>query len=228
MAKKRTLMSWSSGKDSAWTLHCLRQDPEIELLGLVTTINAEFERVAMHGVRLQLLQLQAAALGLPLMQIEIPYPCSNADYEHIMQSFINTIKQQGVTHMAFGDLYLEDIRAYRERQLNGSGIEPLFPLWGIPTRELGETMIHAGLQAVLTCVNPKQLADRFCGRHYDKQLLAELPATVDPCGENGEFHTFVYGGPMFQHALPIAVGEVVHRDGFTFADIIPVLNSPAN
>ncbi len=221
MKPKRTLLSWSSGKDSAWSLHLLQQDPEIEVVGLVTTINEEFQRVAMHAVRVVLLQQQAAAVGLPLLKISLPHPCSNADYERIMLAFIADIKQQGVTHMAFGDLFLEDIRAYRERQLKDSRITPLFPLWGIPTADLGRTMIRSGLKAVLTCIDPKQLAREFCGMSYDQTLLANLPPSVDPCGEKGEFHTFVYDGPMFQHPLPVTVSDIIERDGYVFADVLP-------
>lgn len=221
MTPKRTLLSWSSGKDSAWSLHVLRQDPEIDVIGLVTTINAEFQRVAMHAVRVSLLQQQADAVGLPLWKIALPYPCSNADYESIMSAFITEILQQGVTHMAFGDLFLEDIRAYRERQLADTGITPIFPLWGLPTDQLGKTLIQAGVKSVLTCVDPKQLAREYCGMPYDHFLLSALPSTVDPCGEKGEFHTFVYDGPMFQYPLNIEISEIVERDGFVFADVLP-------
>jgi uncharacterized protein (TIGR00290 family) len=215
-------LSWSSGKDSAWTLHRLRQDPGIEIAALVTTVNAEFNRVAMHAVRRELLRAQAEAAGLPLVEVPIPYPCSNAEYETLMRSLIGRLRADGVTHMAFGDLFLPDIRAYREKQLRGTGIAPLFPLWEEPTAALARDMIAGGLRAVLTCVDPKQLAPAFCGRQFDSALLDSLPAGVDPCGEKGEFHSFAYAGPMFSHAIAVETGETVERDGFVFTDVAPV------
>lgn len=219
MSRSRIALSWSSGKDSAWSLYCLRQDPNIEVVALVTTINAEFNRVAMHAVRQELLHAQAAAAGLPLIEVPIPYPCSNADYESRMRVLIERLQSQGIAQMAFGDLYLEDIRAYREKQLQGTNITPLFPLWKEPTRALARSMIAGGLRAVLTCVDPKRLAATFCGREFDTALLDALPASVDPCGENGEFHSFAYAGPMFRTPLTIAIGETVERDGFVFTDL---------
>lgn len=219
--RRRTAISWSSGKDSAWTLHRLQQDPCTELVALVTTVNAEFERVAMHAVRRELLQAQADAAGLPLLEVEIPYPCSNADYEARMRALVERLHDMQVTHMAFGDLFLTDVRAYREKQLKGTGIEPVFPLWERPTRELAREMISGGLRAVLTCVDPRRLPVQFGGRSYDEALLRELPGDVDPCGENGEFHSFAWAGPMFRHAIAVQVGETIERDGFIFTDLTP-------
>jgi uncharacterized protein (TIGR00290 family) len=218
----RTLLSWSSGKDSAWALHILRQTSKYEVVGLLTTVNESADRVAMHAVRSELLRAQASALGLPLHQIGIPQPCSNAQYEAAMTAAIARAVADGVTVMAFGDLFLEDIRSYRVEKLAGTGIEPVFPIWGIPTDLLARQMIESGLRARLTCVDPKQLAARFVGREYDAGLLGELPPSVDPCGERGEFHTFAYDGPMFPKPLSIQSGEVVERDGFVFADLLPI------
>jgi uncharacterized protein (TIGR00290 family) len=219
---KRVLVSWSSGKDSAWTLHVLRQQADVKLVGLLTTFNESAGRVAMHAVRRELVEAQAAAAQLPLWSVALPWPCSNADYEARMQEVVEQARQAGVSHIAFGDLYLEDIRAYRERQLTGTGIDPLFPIWSTPasTPALARDMLAAGLRAVLTCVDPKQLDGRFVGRWFDANLLAELPASVDPCGERGEFHTYCCAGPMFTAPIAIQVGEAVHRDGFWFADLL--------
>ena len=218
---RRVLLSWSSGKDSAWTLHLLRQQPDVEVVGLLTTLNEAADRVAMHAVRRELLEAQAEAAGLPLWPVFLPWPCSNDEYERRMAAVIAKATEAGITHAAFGDLFLEDVRAYRVRQLAGTGIEPLFPLWGAAadTPALAAQMIAAGLKAVLTCVDPKQVAASFVGREFDAALLAELPASVDPCGERGEFHTFCYDGPMFARAIPVQVGEIVARDGFCFADV---------
>jgi len=223
MTERRVLLSWSSGKDSAWALHMLRQQPDVEVVGLLTTLNEAVDRVAMHAVRRVLVEAQASAAGLPLWPVYLPWPCSNDDYERRMSSVAEKAKQAGITHAAFGDLFLEDIRAYRIRQLTGTGIDPLFPLWGSDDEApvLANRMIEGGLKAVLTCVDPKRLAASFVGRQYDAALLAELPADVDPCGERGEFHTFCFDGPMFSHAIPIQVGEIVSRDGFCFADVVP-------
>ncbi|MDH5665187.1 MAG: adenine nucleotide alpha hydrolase [Nitrosopumilus sp.] len=218
--KKRTLLSWSSGKDSAWSLHILRQNPEIEVVGLVSTINEKFDRVAMHAVRVELLKRQAEAAELPLHLISLPYPCSNDIYESRMNEFIDSIKEDGIECMAFGDLYLEDIRAYRETRLEGTGITPLFPIWGIPTDELANTMIESGLRAHLTCVDPKKLDATFAGREYNRELINDLPDHVDPCGENGEFHSFCFAGPMFKQEVNIIPGETVERDGFIFSDLL--------
>lgn len=218
----KTLLSWSTGKDSAWSLHVLRQTPEIEVVGLFSTVNAAFDRVAMHAVRRQILEAQAAAAGLPLSVIEIPWPCPNEIYEAQLGAFVAEQREAGVAAMAFGDLFLEDIRAYREAKLAGSGIAPLFPLWGRDTGALAREMIAGGLEAHLTCVDPRKLPASFAGRAFDAQLLADLPEGVDPCGENGEFHTCVVAGPMFSAPLAVATGEVMERDGFVFADLLPV------
>ena len=220
--KRKTLMSWSSGKDSAWALHTLQQDSSIELTGLFCTVNKEFDRVAMHGVRVELLKLQAERIGLPLTIIEIPFPCSNEQYSDIMGQFVETAKRDQVQCFAFGDLFLEDIRRYREAQLVGSGIEPIFPLWGLATDVLARQMIDAGLRAVITCIDPKQTPENVAGEEFTAALLERLPASVDPCGENGEFHSFVFDGPMFQHRIDVQVGEVVTRDNFVFADVLSV------
>ncbi len=219
--KAKVLLSWSSGKDSAWALHVLRADPRVELVGLLTSVNQTLSRVAMHAVREGLLEAQAAALGLPLTKVYIPQPCSNAEYEAAMRAAVAAARQAGVTHMAFGDLFLEDIRAYREEKLAGSGIEPLFPIWGRPTAELSREMVDAGLRAVVTCVDPKQLDASFAGRIYDSSLLDDLPDGVDPCGERGEMHSFAYAGPMFAEPLRVTTGEIVERDGFVYADVLP-------
>lgn len=218
---KKVLLSWSSGKDSAWALHLLRRNPEFEVSGLVTTFNTAADRVAMHAVRRKLVELQAESVGAPLWAVELPWPCSNADYEERMAAVCERAVGEGITAVAFGDLFLEDIRAYRERQLAGTGLTPLFPLWQMPTAALGREMIRAGQKAVLTCVDPSKLDACYAGRAYDEALLAALPASVDPCGENGEFHTFVYDGPVFTYPLQVHTGETVTRDGFVFADVVP-------
>jgi len=220
--KPRALLSWSSGKDSAWSLHVLRQRADVEVVGLVTTFNEVADRVAMHAVRRELVEAQAKATGLALWSVALPWPCSNEEYERRMQELVEKAYENGIRYFAFGDLFLEDIRDYRVRQLAGSGIEPLFPLWGDPadTPLLAREMIAAGLQAILTCVDPKQLDGRFTGRNFDADLLADLPSSVDPCGERGEFHTFCHAGPMFPRPIPCRVGERVERDGFHFADVL--------
>jgi len=219
--RRKTLMSWSSGKDSAWALFQLQQNPEITLVGIFCTVNKEYDRVAMHGVRVELLRQQADSIGLPLEIIEIPYPCSNAEYEKIMGQFVERAKKDNIVHFAFGDLFLEEVRAYREEKLKGSGINPIFPIWGIPTDKLSREMISGGLKTVITCINPKQMPKELIGREFDENFLDSLPETVDPCGENGEFHSFVFDGPMFNEKLEIVVGDIVHRDNFVFADVLP-------
>lgn len=220
---RRVLLSWSSGKDSAWALHRLRAMPDVELVGLLTTLNEAADRVAMHAVRRELLEAQALATGLPLFPVDLPWPCPNEVYEQRLQTALARARQDGVTQLAFGDLFLEDVRAYRERQLDGTGLEPIFPLWGTATDTpaLAREMIAAGLRAVLTCVDPRQMPGSLVGRDFDASLLAELPASVDPCGERGEFHTFCHAGPMFAAPIAIRRGERVERDGFCFADLLP-------
>jgi uncharacterized protein (TIGR00290 family) len=221
--RPKVLLSWSSGKDSAWALHALRQRGDTEVVGLVTTVNEAFGRVAMHGVRSELVQAQADAAGLPLWSVPLPWPCSNDEYETRMRAVVDRARSAGVSALAFGDLFLEDIRAYRERLLAGTGIEPLFPVWGTPddTPRLARAMIASGFRATLACVDPRQLPPAFAGREFDPALLADLPPGVDPCGENGEFHTFCHAGPAFARPIPVRVGGVVERDGFAFADLLP-------
>ncbi|MFT7680326.1 MAG: hypothetical protein ACI8QC_004332 [Planctomycetota bacterium] len=219
--RKKTLLSWSSGKDSAWALHTLQNDPTIELVGLFTTLNQDAERVAMHGVRRELLRAQGRAAGLPVWEIDLPEHCSNEVYQEIMKEALVRVKAEQVEVMAFGDLFLEDVRDYRIDNMRGTGIEPQFPIWGIPTDELSKTMTSSGLSAILSCVDPKQLDPSFVGRTYDDELLTDLPEGVDPCGEKGEFHTFVTAGPMFSEPIDVTVGDKVERGGFHFADILP-------
>jgi len=214
----KTMLSWSSGKDSAWALGVLRDDPDIELCGLFTTINEAFDRVAMHAVRRELVEAQARAAGLPLSTIDIPFPCPNEVYAQRMGAFVDDARCHGVEAMAFGDLYLADIRSYRERMLAGTGMTPLFPLWGRDTGQLARTMIAAGLRAYVTCLDPNRLDAAFAGRSFDLDLLAALPEGVDPCGENGEFHTLAVAGPMFREEVYVRHGDIVSRDGFVFAD----------
>jgi len=216
-----TWLWWSSGKDSAWALHTLRRDPEVNLTALVTTVNADADRVAMHAVRTELLRMQADALSLPLHLVELPYPCPDGAYETAAAELIAQAELAGVTHMAFGDLYLEHIRAFREDLLAESVIEPVFPLWGLDTKKLARDMVDGGIVARLTCVNPELLDGRFAGRMYDHALLDELPEDVDPCAEGGEFHTFVSDSPDFSAPLAVVDGEIVQRDGVYFADVLP-------
>jgi uncharacterized protein (TIGR00290 family) len=218
----RVLLSWSSGKDCAWTLQVLREDPKVEVVGLLTTVNTTHERVAMHSTRRAILEAQARAAGLPLHIIPLPWPCPDGVYEREMRAAIASALKRGVTHVAFGDLFLEDIRGYRTKQLEGTGLEPLFPIWHEPTEPLARRIIDAGIEAFLTCVDPKQLSPAFAGRRFDQAFLDDLPKDVDPCGENGEFHTCVLAGPMFHEPIPAVVGEVAERDGFYFADVVPL------
>jgi len=215
----KCLISWSSGKDSAWMVHVLRQRGDIELAGLLTTVNQAAERVAMHAVRVDVLRAQADALGLPLWTIPIPSPCPNEVYERAMGAAVARAVAEGFNHVAFGDLFLEDVRRYREERLAGTGLTPLFPLFGTDTPALAREMIGAGLRARITCLNPQVIDRALAGREFDGALLAELPPTVDPCGERGEFHTFAYDGPMFRHPVPIETGVTVERDGFVFTDV---------
>lgn len=215
-------MSWSSGKDSTLALHEIRSAGEVEVVGLLTTVNTVAERVAMHGVRRDLLEAQAEALGLPLHVVELPWPCPNGVYEEQMAKAIAEAREAGVEIVGFGDLFLEDIRRYREEALAGSGLEPLFPLWLRPTDAVARGILAAGVSAVVTCVDLAQAPGELAGRWYDEAFLADLPPGVDPCGENGEFHTFVVEGPGFAQPIEVTVGEIVERDGFVFADVVPV------
>ncbi|MEO0951603.1 MAG: ATP-binding protein [Pseudomonadota bacterium] len=215
-----TWLWWSSGKDSAWALKQLRGDTDNPVTALITTVNAKADRVAMHAVRRTLLLAQAESLGLPVHVVELPWPCSNNDYEAAVAPWLQRARQEGVTHMAFGDLFLEDVRAYRVALLEGSGIAPRFPLWRLPTDELAASMVASGIEAYLTCVDPKALPPEIVGRRYDASLLREFPKGVDPCGENGEFHTFVANGPGFAQRVAVRLGERVERDGFWFADFV--------
>jgi uncharacterized protein (TIGR00290 family) len=218
----KCLVSWSSGKDSAWLVHVLRARGDVDIGALLTTINEPAQRVAMHAVRVELLDAQAEALGLPLWKLPIPSPCPNEVYEAAMQGAVARAVAEGFTHVAFGDLFLADIRRYREERLAGSGLTPLFPLFhhdDSDTLRLAREMIAGGLRARITCVDPRQLHRHFAGRDFDADLLADLPASVDPCGERGEFHSFAYAGPMFSRPIPVERGIVVDRDGFVFADL---------
>ncbi|MDR3491324.1 MAG: adenine nucleotide alpha hydrolase [Gammaproteobacteria bacterium] len=220
MLKKKMLMSWSSGKDSAYALHKIRQSDEYEVVGLLSTVTEEYDRVAMHATRRELLEQQAHRLNLPLYILSIPSPCTNEIYEYRMHLLLEQAVNQGITHVAFGDLFLEDIRKYREIKLAMIGMHALFPLWKRDTTLLAHEMIDAGMKAIITCVDPKQLDPLFAGRQFDKSLLNDLPVEVDPCGEQGEFHTFVYDGPMFSSAIPISLGIILERDNFIFADVL--------
>ena len=216
----KILLSWSTGKDSAWSLHVLHEQYPGKVAGLLTTINQAFDRVAMHAVRRSLAQAQAAAAGLPLHAVAIPWPCSNEQYETAMKKAVEEFLREGYTHVAFGDLFLEDVRRYREERLKGTGLMPLFPLWKTkPTVELAREMIAGGLKAYLTCVDPRKLDRSFAGRAFDAALLNDLPGGIDPCGENGEFHSFVWDGPMFKCPVNVSVGDIVERDNFVFADV---------
>ena len=217
----KALIAWSSGKDSAWALHEARRSGDYDVVGGLTTVTDTFARVSMHGVREALLLSQLDAAGLEPIIVRIPYPCPNETYEREMAAAIAAAKARGVSHMIFGDLFLEDVRAYRERQLAGTGITPVFPLWQRPTAALAREMIAAGVQAHLTVVDLKKLPAGFAGRHYNTDLLDEFPVDADPCGENGEFHSFVSAGPMLKDRIAVSVGETVERDGFAFADLLP-------
>jgi uncharacterized protein (TIGR00290 family) len=218
---KKVLLSWSSGKDSVWALHLLRQQPDIEVAALLTSFNSAADRVAMHAVRRALVDMQAGRTGIPQWSVDLPWPCSNSEYEERMRGVCQQALAEGITAVAFGDLFLQDIRDYRERQLQGTGLEPLFPVWEIPTAKLAHDMIAAGVKAKITCVDPAQVDRTFAGRDFDQALLDSLPAGVDPCGENGEFHTFVYDAPVFSSPIEVRMGEIVERDGFVFADVVP-------
>ena len=219
-SRPKALISWSSGKDSAFALHEIRRAGTFDVVGALTTVTETFDRVSIHGVRQEILQAQLAAAGLPPRIVPIPYPCPNATYEARMAEAVALAVQEGITHMIFGDLFLADIRAYREQKLAGTGITPVFPLWDRPTLPLAQAMIDSGMQAYLATVDLKKLPAEFAGRKFDAQLLADLPAGVDPCGENGEFHTCVVAGPMFAQPLAVVTGERVERDGYAYCDLV--------
>jgi len=223
---KRAVLSWSSGKDAAWALHLVRSSGNLEIIGLLSTINAAFQRVSMHGVRRRLLELQAQALGLPWIPVELPWPCSNQQYEHHMAAACATLRARGAEAIVFGDIFLSDVRRYREQQLAATGLEPVFPLWGLDTRSLVHDMIQAGVRARIACLDPARLPRHFAGAELTLELLRGLPEDVDPCGENGEFHTFVFDAPGFSQPLQIIPGDTIERDGFLYADLLPA-SSPA-
>lgn len=215
---KRVLLSWSSGKDCAWALHILRQQDDVRVVGLLTTLNTEFDRVAMHGTRKSVLEAQAESVGVPLWIVPLPWPCSNEIYEQRMKEACDLAVREHIDAIAFGDLFLQDVRAYREAQLRPTGLEPLFPLWNIPTDLLAREMLAGGLRAKLVCVDTNQIPASFSGRDFDHRLLEELPGAIDPCGERGEFHSCAYGGPMFSRPIKLVQGETVQRDGFSYTD----------
>lgn len=221
MRAEPVLVSWSSGKDAAWALGRVLDDPLLSVRGLLTTVNEALDRVAMHAVRRRLLEAQAEALRLPLVVVPLPWPCTNEDYGHRMNAALAAQREAGIRGVVFGDLFLADVRAFREEQMREAGLQAHFPLFGEDTAALARRMIAGGLEARTTCIDPEKLPERFLGRRFDAEFLAELPAGVDPCGENGEFHTFVEAGPMFQRRVPVRTGEVVARDGFLFADLLP-------
>jgi uncharacterized protein (TIGR00290 family) len=218
---KRIALSWSSGKDSAWALHILRQTPGVAVVALITTINESADRVAMHAVRRELVEAQAERTNLPLWAVDLPWPCSNEVYEELMADTCRRARSQHIEAIAFGDLFLDDIRRYRERQLQPVGLEPLFPLWQIPTLELARSMIDAGTKAKVTCIDAAKLDRSYVARDYDTEFIRDLPPGIDPCGENGEFHTFVYDAPVFSRPIDIEPGAIVEREGFVFADLVP-------
>ena len=226
MSKPKALIAWSSGKDSAWALHEIRRRGDVDVVGALTTVTETFQRVSMHGVREAILRAQHAAIGLPSVIVPIPYPCPNEIYEARMAAALDDAKHAGVTHVIFGDLFLEDIRAYREQKLADTGITPLFPLWQRPTDALAREMIDAGVETYLVCVDLKQLPKSFAGRCFDHALLADLPASADPCGEKGEFHSCVVAGPMFGRRVDVMIGETVERDGFGYTDLTLRSSSP--
>jgi uncharacterized protein (TIGR00290 family) len=223
-SRPKAMVSWSAGKDSAYALQKILSTQDYEIVAVLTTITAPFRRVSMHGVREELLDAQVISLGLPCQKIHIPSPCPNSVYEREMAGVLTEAKRNGVTHVIFGDLFLQDIRAYREKQLAELGLQGVFPLWMRDTEQLAREMLDTGIEASLTCVDLRKLDSSFAGRRFDASLLRSLPTGVDPCGENGEFHTFVSAGPMLRTPVPVAVGEVIERDGFAFADLLPATN----
>lgn len=222
MTKPRAVIGWSSGKDCAYALHKVRQEGEIEVVAMLSTTNEAFDRVAMHGTRNALLRAQAHAAGLPLIEVPLPFPCSNAEYEARMAAAMDKVKALDVSHMVFGDLFLEDVRDYRIKQLAPTGITPVFPVWGIPTDQLARMIIADGFDTRIVTCDPSKMPRALCGRRYDERFLAELPEGVDPCGENGEFHSAVVAGPIFSAPIPVKTGETVERDGFIYTDLIPI------
>ncbi len=223
----RVLLSWSSGKDSAWALHLLRAQADVEVVGLLTTFNGVAERVAMHAVRRTLVEAQAERVGLPLWSYDLPSPCSNSEYEAVLGRVFARAREAGVEAIAYGDLFLRDIREYRERQMEGTGLQPIFPVWDLPTGELARTIIHAGVRARVTCVDPARLDRSYAGREFDLEMVEGLPDGIDPCGENGEFHTFVYASPVFSQPIAVEIGATVERDGFVFADVMELQSRSA-
>ncbi len=221
-SRPKAVVAWSSGKDSAYALHVAQQSAELEVVGVLTTLTDPFDRVSMHGVREELLDLQTAALGLPCTKVRIPSPCPNETYERQMGEALSELRTAGVSHVVFGDLFLRDIRAYREAQLARVGMECVFPLWLRDTTDLAREVWASGVRAMLTCIDPRVLERQFAGREYGPELIEDLPGGVDPCGENGEFHTVVVAGPMFRQSIPVEVGPIVERDGFVFADVVPM------
>jgi uncharacterized protein (TIGR00290 family) len=218
--RPKALISWSSGKDSAFALHEVRRAGEFDVVGALTSVTETFGRVSIHGVRQEILRAQCEAAGLPPRIVPIPYPCPNEIYEARMGEAVATAKQDGITHIIFGDLFLGDIRAYREAKLEGTGITPVFPLWGRPTLELAHAMIAGGFEIYLATVDLKKLPAEFAGRKFDQQLLADFPDGIDACGENGEFHTCVVAGPIFSRRIPVVTGERVERDGYAYCDLV--------
>jgi uncharacterized protein (TIGR00290 family) len=225
-SRPKALISWSSGKDSAFALHEIRQSDEFDVVGALTTVTETFERVSIHGVRQEILRAQLEAAGLPPRIVPIPYPCPNEIYEARMSEAVAGAVADGITHMIFGDLFLADIRAYREQKLAGTGIAPVFPLWERPTLPLAHAMIESGLEAYIATVDLKKLPAEFAGRKFDAALLADLPAGVDRCGENGEFHTCVVAGPFFSRRLAVVTGERVERDGYAYCDLVMERSRP--
>ena len=221
MPKPRAWIAWSSGKDSAWALHVVRQAGELDVVGMLCTLTESYDRVSMHGVRAELVAAQARAAGLGLHRVLIPAPCPNEAYEAAMARALEAAKAEGVTQVIFGDLYLEDVRAYREERLAPTGIAPAFPLWGMETGALSREMVSGGLRAIVTCVDPRTCPRDLAGREYDGAFLDALAPGVDPCAENGEFHTFAFAGPMFAEPIPVRPGRTVEREGFVFADVLP-------
>ncbi len=217
--RPRAVVAWSGGKDCAWALHTVRTSGDLEVVGLLTTVTETFDRVSIHGIRREVLEAQGMAVGVPVHVVSIPYPCPNEVYEAAMGRALQRLRADGVSRVVFGDLFLEDVRRYREARMQGTGIEPMFPLWGRPTLELAGEMIAGGLRATVVCMDPRRMARTLAGRAFDRSFLEELPADVDPCGERGEFHTCVTAGPMFDRPLTVRHGPVVDRDGFVFADL---------